>query len=214
MNPLLEYYQRNNVTSPYILYGNSHLLLQNPTKIRINDKYRFFEVKSVNKEGENGINIGRFEMSLLVPRRCNESTCHKRFTKEIEWIVYWQDYRDHIIGKVAEWNYSDWTLLSEKKQLEIAFWEILSYTHDYNFSQLPIYLLNLNCKILDSNIPLEIRISYIHQFIYCINEHIDMSYNSCYDHIVKAWHGFCEIYKSSKYAHWLIKLSKGEPCWN
>lgn len=210
---MLEYYLRNNITAPYVLYGSCQLLLQNTTKIKLNERYRLFDVKSVNKEGENGINIGKFEISLMMPRRCGDSSS-KQFVKDMEWVVYWQDYGEHILNKVAEWGYSNWCPVGSQSQLKIACWELLTYIHDYNFSELPISLLELNYQILDTTLPIESRLNYIDRCIQYVAMYADASDNPVYNYIVKAWSDLSGMVNSSKYAHWLVKLTKGEPCWN
>lgn len=217
MNPLQEYCLRNKIDTPYVLYGNCQLLLKNPTKVRICEKYRLFHVKSVNKGGDNGANIGRFEISYMMPRNWKSGWYDgflEQFKKDIELVVYWQDYGNQILEKVSEWSSLGLNPVSDNLSLKIACWELLNHVQDGNFSTLPRSILELNYLILSSKNSLEDSSLLIDRCLDLIKSYSSASENYAYSNILKSWEYFSELMIHTKNSHWLVKLTKGEPCWN
>ena len=205
MNPLQEYYLRNNVRAPYVFFGSSQVILHNPQRIRSSDRYRLFDIRAVNKEGNDGVNIGKFDMSFATP----DKTGGSYFTKDDEWFVYWHEYEQHILDKIKEWRNSDWYPLGDSDELKMACWELLSYTRDSRFAELPLSLLDLNYKILDCNLSFGTRVGLLNSIVEWLTSCADVSCNSVYKSIVSTWCELVNMINSPRYAHWLVRLSKG-----
>lgn len=198
MNPQLEYYLRNNVSAPYIHHGSGKALLHNPLQSRSYDRYRLVDINSVNKGDNDGVNIGRFNVTIFVPHK--SSTI---FNNSNNWTVYWSEYPSFIESRVNDWRELNYRAISNLDELKVACWELLAYSQDSRFAELSMEILDLNCLLLDFNISISTRAALVDKLIKCMSCSGSNHYN--YKSILESWADLNRIIHSS-YAHWLAKL--------
>lgn len=206
MNLLQEYYLRNNVCSPFILHSNSHLLLHRPDKKKSNDRYRICEIRAFNEVGNDGANVGKFEICFLSPMKylTFSNSC---LTKEHTWITYWDDFEKLILSKAYDWKYKEgWLPVSEQHEMKVCSWELLSFACDARFSELPMGFLDFNYSIFDNNISLPERASLVDNAALGIEFYSDK--NHACRMIMESWSYVFGLMISPKYAYWLSKLIK------
>ncbi len=199
MNPQQEYYLRNNVLAPYIFYGNGKVLLNKSYEKNTCNRFLFIEIKSINKEGNDGYNIGRFDIIASSPYKTGY------FDKLNEFSTYWSDYADLLQTKINNWRKEDWRAV-EKENLKLVCWELLSYSQDSRFAELPIHLLDLNFQLLDDTVDFDTKSKLIDRMLNYFS--LQSEENRIYKNILSAWGNFNEMLmiRSAKYSEWLVKL--------
>jgi hypothetical protein len=199
-----EYFLRNRVSAPYVFHGSSQLLLHNDYEQKTSLKYKWFYVKFINKEGQDGSNIGRFDVTIGYPSVNLSPPIIFGNLEEI--TVYWEDYEKFVHSKVAEWKRQKWRALSKPNDLKLACWEILSYNQDLALSSLPIAALDMNYIALDYQANEDKRLTMVDMLVKRVSAQVEAFSKNHLDLITSAWSLLSELMSSSRYASWLVNL--------
>lgn len=206
MNLQQEYYLRNRVSAPFVYHGNGQMLLLNPVMKRASERYKLVQVKSVNREqvGSDGAFIGRFDISYSSPVKNSSSL----FGIVEEETVYWSDFQYFILDLVSELKDENWFLLTDAKFKRVCCWEILSFSQDDRFSNMPLQLLNLNYSVFNDRISIEEKCIIVDAIVDHIHTHSEV--NSPNHHVYKTimgmWALLMDIAASPNYSYWLSAL--------
>lgn len=204
MNPQKEYFIRNNLNNTYIEFIGGRAIVANKNKTKISEKYRLVEINRMNREGNDGIYVGRFDFSVAVPQKVGAF-----FYKLDDDIIYWHEYFDFIKEKIRELSGQGWYGIKDADELKVAVWEMFSFIHDSYLSQLPVDLIMSNHKIFNNDTKLEDKCKLIDKFINFINSgNINSNNYFLYNKLIDGWNHFDELFFSNKYCYWFSELIK------
>lgn len=209
-----EYYLRNNVKKPCVRYGNGFVMLQCPFTV-INEKWRFFGVSPINKEGDPG----KFAIKLyslahnifnktrtIPPPQKNIKNNLMFFCKELndESYCWWEDYEDHLANCCSQTiKRLKCKVVTDRSQIELACWEILLYCCDSYISEFSFNYQEQFHKSLDYSLKIEDRIKHMNDSILLLQSMSSMTYVM---KLLQVWSLLIEFAEPKNYATWLIKL--------
>lgn len=199
-----EYFQRNKVETPLIRY-NTHgsILLECPTAVRVDLKWRLFSVYVVNKEGDPG----RFDLRIYLPQHNGYKTKGMLLSSqfnEAEDRCWWENYEEQLKRYCSQFTKKlNCRSVVDRSYLGLACWEILLYCYDSCVAGLPFHCQELFHKVLDSNLKVADRLNYM-------NESIEMlqSIQSTTDakYMLQGWSSLRNYTEPRNYATWLAKF--------
>jgi hypothetical protein len=188
-----EYFLRHKIKSPIIKYNTTgNLLLKFPAK-SIDVKWRIMSINVFNKEGD----AGRFDMRFYLPIHNNNSILKLCVFDEIKDQFFWEDYEEKLVNRCKSFHLQKVIPITDSKELELACWEILLYSHDSWVAELPVFIQDKLHRVLFNG----------HEEL---SEALSILQNIENKMLIKGWNSIKQYVDPKTYATWIAHLIGGD----
>ena len=200
-----EYFLRNDVSkSPIRFNANGSILLETPNTVAIGGKWRFLNIGASNMDGDPG----KFELRVYYPQHNgsrNGGILACAAFNEKEDRCWWESYEDKVVEyctKVVK-NYGCKAVL-DRNHIELACWEILLYSNDSYIAEMPIEIMEIFHRVLDTNLnAIERSVSLIESLNFIEKTTSSMPKSKA---LHQGWLSLQDYIRPKNYAVWLAKI--------
>lgn len=206
-----EYYLRHNLDHQLIRFMSDGWLLfkVNSSRKSINTRWKFFNVKNQNKDGDPG----RYVMMEFIP--VHNAWCKSRMfaaPNELQWNdkCIFDDYEDFMLHRASILRDNGYVPVIEHNELMAGLWEYFIFSFDGNFSRLPLSLAEILLASLDFAAPIDERNKKSESLRSIVFENQSILGSQISKTLSSSWMNLLSYTDDKSYATWLADLITGK----